>query len=480
VLAIVGLNGAGKTSLLRALAGLEPAAHGTVAIDGEDVTSTLPQDRAAKGVAFVPGGAAVLATLSVRENLTVAGATDEQIAEMTERFPVLGERIGTAAGNLSGGEQQVLALAQALVRRPRILLVDELSLGLSPEALNAVLGLIESLASAGTAVVLVEQSISTAMSIADSALFLESGHVRYQGPAGALREHPELFATVAFGAGGASMRGGSEMGRARRRHGAEREPVLKVDGVSAAHGQVRVVDDVSLEVAAGEVLGVLGPNGAGKTSLFDCLSGLLPAVTGTVTLLGEDITGLAIHRRAERGLMRSFQSVRLFPSLSVRDCIAVALETRLDVKSPIYAGLWLPPARTEERRVVDRVAALLELLRVEAVADAPVASLSLGSRRMVDLACQLAARPKVLLLDEPSSGLDRAETAKLAKTLQEVQAAQGFAILLVEHDVELVASFTTRCYALDFGRLIVEGSSKDVLASPEVRSAYLGDLEPTR
>jgi len=127
-----------------------------------------------------------------------------------------------------------------------------------------------------------------------------------------------------------------------------------------------------------------------------------------------------------------------------------------------------------------RVEETIALLGLDDVADRPIEALSLGRGRIVEVGRALMTQPKVLLLDEPSSGLDRAETAKLAKTLQEVQAAQGFAILLVEHDVELVSSFTTRCYALDFGRLIVEGSSKDVLASPEVRSAYLGDLEPTR
>ena len=196
VLAIVGMNGAGKTSLLRALAGLEPASHGTVEIDGTDVTLWFPQARAALGLAFVPGGDAVMPTLTVRENLAVAAEPEADFDDVLARFPVLAERLDTAAGNLSGGEQHALALAQALLRRPRVLLVDELSLGLSAEALATVLAAIAELAEAGVAVVLVEQSISTAMAIADTALFLENGRVRYQGPARALRDHPELFASV--------------------------------------------------------------------------------------------------------------------------------------------------------------------------------------------------------------------------------------------------------------------------------------------
>jgi ABC-type branched-subunit amino acid transport system ATPase component/ABC-type branched-subunit amino acid transport system permease subunit len=491
VLAVVGLNGAGKTSLLRALVGLERAAHGTVEIDGDDVTTAFPQVRAGRGLAFVPGGAAVLATLSVRDNLVVAGGDDESIAEVVGRFPVLAERLDTAAGNLSGGEQQVLAVAQAVLRRPRALLVDELSLGLSPEALAEVLRVVEELAAGGTAVVLVEQSISTAMEIADTALFLESGRVRYQGPAGALRDHPELFASVAFGAGSTGVAGatggGSELARARQALQQDREPVLVVEGLTAAYGDVRVVDDVSLEVVAGEVVGILGPNGAGKTSLFDALSGLLPVAEGTVTLLGEDVTRVSPHARAGRGLMRSFQSVRLFPSLTVRDCIAVALETRLSTRSAAFAGLWLPPARAEERRVQERVAVLLELLRLEPLADTPVASLSLGSRRMVDLACQLAARPKVLLLDEPASGLAAAETELLGPLVSRISSDLGCAVLVIEHNVSVLASVAHRLVAMQAGAVIAEGSPADVLADPAVRSAYFGaaqepaapDLVPT-
>ena len=475
ILAVIGLNGAGKTSLLRALAGLEPAAHGTVELDGEDVTMRFPHERAAKGVAFVPGGAAVLGTLTVHENLRITGADDEDIARVSGRFPALAERWTTAAGNLSGGEQQVLALAQAVLRRPTVLLVDELSLGLSPEALATVLDLIVDLAEGGTTVVLVEQSITAAMAIAHTALFLESGRVRYQGPAASLRDHPELFASVAFGAGVvAATASGSELARARAAQRVAAEPVLQVRDLTAAYGDVTVVDSVDLEVLAGEVVGVLGPNGAGKTSLFDCLSGTLPASEGTITLLGEDVTALPPHRRAERGLMRSFQSVRLFPSLTVRDCIAVALETRLAVKSSVFAGLWLPPARTEERRVEERTAALVELLNLEPYVDEPLGALSLGTRRMVDLACQLAARPKVLLLDEPASGLAQAETELLGPLVSRISSDLDCAVVIIEHNVQVLASIAHRLVAMQHGAVIADGIPASVLDDPDVRTAYFG------
>jgi ABC-type branched-subunit amino acid transport system ATPase component len=474
ILAVVGLNGSGKTSLLRALAGLEPASQGTVELDGDDVTRQLPQVRAARGLSFVPGGSAVLPALTVRENLLVAAGADEDRDELIALFPALSARLDTAAGNLSGGEQQVLALAQSLLRRPRVLLVDELSLGLSPEALSTVLELVQQRAREGAAVVLVEQSISTAMGIADKALFLESGRVRYQGPAQALRDHPELFASVAFGAGGTTVGGGSELARARRQLRGERETVLRLEGLTAAYGDVVVVDDVSFEVTAGEVVGILGPNGAGKTSLFDGLTGALPLRSGAVTLLGTDVTGQSPHKRAEQGLMRSFQNVRLFPSLTVRDCIAVALETRLQVKSPVFAGLGLPRARAEERRVDERVEALLELLRLEKVAESQVGSLSLGSRRMVDLACQLAARPKVLLLDEPASGLAQAETELLGPLVSRISSDLDCAVLIIEHNVQVLASVAHRLVAMHAGAVIAQGVPRTVLSDPAVRAAYFG------
>jgi branched-chain amino acid transport system ATP-binding protein len=172
--------------------------------------------------------------------------------------------------------------------------------------------------------------------------------------------------------------------------------------------------------------------------------------------------------------MRSFQSVRLFPSLTVRDCVAVALETRLKVKSAAFAGLWLPPARAEERRTDERVDVLLELLRLEAVASASVGSLSLGTRRMVDLACQLAARPKVLLLDEPASGLAHGEIELLGPLVGRISSDLDCAVLIIEHNVQVLASVAHRLLAMRNGAVIAEGPPAAVLSDPAVRGAYFG------
>ena len=229
---------------------------------------------------------------------------------------------------------------------------------------------------------------------------------------------------------------------------------------------------MNLSVAAGEVVGIIGPNGAGKTTLFDCLSGTLPLHSGIVTLDGTDITNLATHRRAALGLMRSYQNVRLFPSLTVTDNIAVAMETRLTVKSPAMSALWLPPARKEERKVSERVAMLLELLALQPVADTPVGSLSMGSRRLVDLACQLAARPRVLLLDEPTSGMAQRDTESIGPLISRISKDLDCAVLIVEHNVQVLSTVTDRLIALNFGAVIAQADPQTVLSDPVVQDAY--------
>ena len=170
--------------------------------------------------------------------------------------------------------------------------------------------------------------------------------------------------------------------------------------------------------------------------------------------------------------MRSYQNVRLFPSLSVTDNIAVALETRLGVKSPLFAALWLPPARREERKVSERVDQLLELLGLERIAHSPLGSLSMGSRRLVDLACQLAARPKVLLLDEPTSGMAQRDTESIGPLISRISKDLDCAVLIVEHNVQVLSSIADRLLAMNFGEVITAGDPTAVLSDSAVQDAY--------
>lgn len=247
--------------------------------------------------------------------------------------------------------------------------------------------------------------------------------------------------------------------------------VLEAKEITKTFAGISALSGVSMHVDAGERVGLIGPNGAGKTTFFNCLLGVLPADRGTVLLDGQDLSGLPVHERARRGIGRTFQRIELFGESTVREHLLIAERVRRGDGRLWRDLLGLGRPKADELAACDEV---LELLGLRDLADEPIEHLSLGQGRLVEVGRALMTQPTVLLLDEPSSGLDRRETADLATTLRTVQAEQGFAILLVEHDVELVSSFTERSYVLDFGTLIAEGPTRAVLDDPAVREAYLG------
>ena len=477
IVALVGTNGAGKTTLLRAIAGLHWASKGAILLDGQDITRRPPHLVSRLGVATVPGGAGVFPSLTVAENLRAAAwqNKDADVEQVLGYFPALRERIDAEAGNLSGGEQQMLALAQAFLVKPRLLLIDELSLGLAPHVVQTILDVLRGLRAQGTAIVIVEQSLNLSMTVADRAVVLEKGEVRFRGAAQDLLDHPELFQSISFGTGGGGGVGGSgEVRRRLKNLGEVEENVLEVQGVSASYGGVTAVRDVSFSLNAGEIVGVIGPNGAGKTTLFDVISGFHKPDAGSIAVLGNDVTKLAPYARANLGLMRSFQNVRLFPSLTVRDNIAAAMERHVKWKESVFHALWLPNGRHAEAKVQARVDMLIELLGLGAQVDRTMAEISIGTRRIVDIACQLAARPRVLLLDEPSSGLAQVETEQLGPIIARIAKDLDAGILVIEHDIPLVSAIAGRLIALDLGAVIAEGAPAEVLADPRVRGAYFG------
>ena len=247
--------------------------------------------------------------------------------------------------------------------------------------------------------------------------------------------------------------------------------LLEARGVSISFGGVLALDEASLTVEAGEAVGLVGPNGAGKTTLFDCISGRRRPDRGRVTFDGHMLDGLPVHRRAQLGIARTFQRIEVFPELTVRDHLLVAERARQG-----EAVLWkdllnLSRPRAEELERAEAVAALVGIVDLM---DVPVAALGLGTCRLVELARALACEPKLLLADEPSSGLDIHETHALADVLRSVQRERGMAVLLVEHDLPMVARTVDRVVVLDLGRIIAEGPFDRVIDDPEVRRAYLG------
>ncbi|HVL32122.1 MAG TPA: ATP-binding cassette domain-containing protein, partial [Actinomycetota bacterium] len=477
IVALLGTNGAGKSTLLRAIVGLQEASNGAIFVDGADITHAPPHENARRGIVMVPGGHAVFPTLTVRENLTTAAGAAElsdedaraRIEEVLELFPALRERYGQQAGNLSGGEQQMLALGQAFLWRPRLLMIDELSLGLAPAVVDLLVRTVRKIHEQGTTVMLVEQSVNVALTIAERAIFMEKGEIRFDGPVAELMRRPDLLRAVFMG--GALGTGG---GRApKRKRALERESVIRAENVWVRYGGVEALRGASIEAAAGEIVGIIGPNGAGKTTLFDVLAGHATAAEGTVTLAGIDVTVTPPHARALSGLGRSFQDARLFGSLTVRECIALAFERSLRVRNPIAAALYLPKARADERRIRRKVERLVILLGLRAYADKFVHELSTGTRRAVDIACIMASEPSAVLLDEPSSGLAQAEAEALAPLLTTLVRETNCAMLVIEHDLPLVSSIADRLVAMDLGTTIATGAPEEVLADQRVVSSYL-------
>jgi branched-chain amino acid transport system ATP-binding protein len=475
IVALLGTNGAGKSTLLRAISGLVEPAAGVVVLDGIDLTGVAPHHVAGMGVAQVPGGKGVFPSLTVAENLRVATwgqglrgpAAAAASSDALEHFPVLRSRLEQAAGTLSGGEQQMLALAQAFVSRPRLLLVDELSLGLAPAVVNRLLEVIRAIRDQGTTVVLVEQSVTTALALADVAYFMEKGEIRFRGPAAELAGRPDLLRAV-------FLRGSPERERPPAVVAEAGPPVLEVEGLVKRFGAVVALDEVALAVPAGRILGIIGPNGAGKTTLFDAISGFVTLDRGRVRLDGQDVTRLGPDRRARRGLGRSFQDARLFPSLTVAEALGLALERTVEVRDPVAAALGVRAVARSERCVAGRVSEIIDRMGLGAFADSFVSELSTGTRRLVDLACVLAHEPTVLLLDEPSSGIAQREAEALGPVLVDIRDQTGAALVVIEHDLPLVAGIAEEMVALDLGRVLARGTPGEVLADPHVTAAYMG------
>ena len=249
--------------------------------------------------------------------------------------------------------------------------------------------------------------------------------------------------------------------------------LLEATEVCKRFAGITALDNVSLSVEPGEPVGLIGPNGAGKTTFFNCLLGISRPDGGRVVFNGRDISRMPVYRRARLGFGRTFQRIELFTGMTVRDHLLVAERARLGT-----GRLWkdLLNLAGPTRKETQRVDHTLELLGLVDVADRPIESLSLGRARLVEMGRALMTEPLLLLLDEPSSGLDQSETMELVGTLQEVQRERGTAILLVEHDVEMVQAFASRLYVLDFGIVIASGGTAEVMNDEAVRKAYLGEL----
>jgi branched-chain amino acid transport system ATP-binding protein len=250
-------------------------------------------------------------------------------------------------------------------------------------------------------------------------------------------------------------------------------PLLSLVGVAKSFGGVQAVSDITFDVGVGESVGLVGPNGAGKTTLFNCVCGQLRNDDGEIRFQGISLQGLATYKRARLGIGRTYQRVEIFTDMTVREHLLVAERARrgegrlwrdfLNLSAPLPSEL-------------DNAEAVMELVGISALADTSVNALGLGHCRLVELARALAGQPKILLADEPSSGLDIHETAEVAKVLRTVQRERGTALLLVEHDLSMVGEVVDRTVVMDLGSMLASGTFNEVMDNPAVRHAYLGQM----
>jgi branched-chain amino acid transport system ATP-binding protein len=267
----------------------------------------------------------------------------------------------------------------------------------------------------------------------------------------------------------AEAKTGSADGRAEPRESA----LLADDGVRMRFGGVTALEDVSFDVYQGAICGLIGPNGAGKTTLFNCISRLYDPHAGSIFFDRRPLASFSIHEIASLGIARTFQNVALFATMTTRDNVRVGAHA-LAKGGFLANALALPLAGREERRVAERADALIEEFGLQRVADVPVGQLTFGVRKRIELARALAIGPKLLLLDEPAAGLNHEEVDALGEEIRAIRDRRRVAILLVEHHMNLVMRISDQVVALDFGRVIANGSPDEVRANPGVVRAYLG------
>jgi branched-chain amino acid transport system ATP-binding protein len=249
---------------------------------------------------------------------------------------------------------------------------------------------------------------------------------------------------------------------------------LQAENLSVHFGGVKAVQEVSFEVGQGEVFSIVGPNGAGKTTIFNLISRIYDATHGKVFFAGEDITNIPTHHVAELGIARTFQNTELFEQETVLDNLLIGCH--IHRKSNLLSELFfLPSVKRQELEFRNAVEDVIDLLDLQSYRDQVIGNLSYGVRKMVEIARALCLKPKLLLLDEPSSGLNPEETDDLSFWLEDINQDLGITIIMVEHDMNLVSQASHRVMALADGKFLTVGTPQEVQSHPEVLRAYLGD-----
>lgn len=271
------------------------------------------------------------------------------------------------------------------------------------------------------------------------------------------------------------MRGGRGVSLSAGKGG----PALSCQSLERSFGGLRALKDVSLDVESGEIVGLVGPNGSGKTTLVNVVTGFYPPQKGRVRLYGEDVTHLAPHRIARRGVARTFQNLALFKGMSVLDNILIGRHTHMHPSAlgALFYWWWAQREELANRMVVEEI---IEFMQLQDIRDEPVEVIPLGLQKSVELARALVAEPRLLILDEPMAGMNQEEKEYIARFILDAREARGVTILIIEHHMDVVTAICDRAVVLSYGEIISEGPPAEAIAHPNVVSAYLGERAAAR
>ncbi len=493
IVGIVGANGSGKSTFLEVFAGDKSATSGIIRYQGKRLHRLTGIQRANQGLIACFRDKSVFPSLTVAANLQLAtwmlrkdkSSQERGLQWVLEIFPVLAQRLSVKAGDLSSGERQMLCVAQSLLCRPRVLLIDELSQGLSPNPISQISNILKELARAGVGIVLAEQSFNLATSICDRVILMENGQIAFAGPPPELITRQDYMRSV-------FLRSAQRRDLTEAEHTSTTPPSTKRKGeatsgmfqtsalsgrnISKSFGGIKALDNVSFSAYPGQVLGIIGSNGSGKTTLLDICSGISLPATGQIRMLDHQVTFMPTHQRATMGMARSFQNSDLFPNLTPFEVLAAAIETPNTLVDPLAYAIRIKQARHHEKAVKHRTFEVLEEFGIEDIGFETISSLSNLHRRLLELACVLASKPRIVLLDEPTVGVSQRQRGALGDLLQVIKRTTRTTIVMVEHDIPLISQLADSLVCLHLGKVISSGTPSTVLRDKVVLDSYLGVL----